>query len=511
MRQLEEQSAEKYSIMPVDLMEYAGKGIAEWVDEFSFRQKLTKNIIILCGGGNNGGDGFVAARYLSEKGFNINLLLFVKEQDLKGPAKVNYNKIKKSKKIHIQKVSDLSKLKELECVFFASSLLLDSILGTGIKGEVRGFLKEVIGFTNEICKKYRIKIISIDVPSGMDSNTGTGFCINAYANLTMGLPKIGLLKPETEDIVGHIYPINIKIPIELIDEVKSDFEYLVAGDFLDILPRRKPSNHKGDFGHVLVVAGSPQYTGAAHLCGEGALRSGAGLVTLAVPKSLRPVYQIKGTEYMTLGFPETDTGTLGFEAYEGIMEFAEKVDVIALGPGLTTHPDTMKLIKKIISTSDKPLVIDADGINAIADELLVLRKAKAPLILTPHPGEMARLLHTSVKSIQSDKWKITKELADKYGLTIVLKGFRSIIAGTGKKIYINSTGNPGMASGGMGDVLTGIIAGFVAQGLKPIDSAKLGVYIHGLAGDLAMQDLCARNIISTDLVKKISFVIGSVL
>jgi NAD(P)H-hydrate epimerase len=499
MVSLEDLSEKKYSVTKLQLMENAGRGIAEWVSKFSVQKNLSKNIVIICGGGNNGGDGFVSARYLYENGFDVDLMLLVKEQDLKGPAKINYSKIKNIKKIHIHKVSELSKFQELESAFCSSSLLLDCILGTGVKGEVRSFFKEIIGFVNDVCKKHRVKVIAVDVPSGMDANTGAGFCINAYATLIMGLPKIGLLKPGVEDVVGYLYPIDINIPSQLTEEIKSDFEYLTSNNFSDILPQRKPSNYKGDFGHVLVIAGSPQYTGAAHLCSEGALRAGAGLVTLAVPKSLRNIYQIKGNEYMTLGLSETDEGTLSFEAYDNIMEFAKKIDAIALGPGLTTHPDTIKLIKKIVSTSDKPLVIDADGINAIADELLVLRKAKAPLILTPHPGEMARLLHTSAKGIQLDKWKITKELADKYGITIVLKGFHTIIAGTGKKIYINSTGNPGMASGGMGDVLTGVIAGFLAQGLNPIDSAKLGVYVHGLAGDISEN----RNILASDILDKL--------
>ena len=511
MRELEEQSEEKYSVTPASLMENAGRGIAEWTSKFSLQRDLPKNIIIICGGGNNGGDGFVSARFLSENGFNVNLILLINEQDLKGPAKVNFHKIKKNRRINLYKITNIEKLQGIENLFKDTSIILDCMLGTGIKGEARGFIREVIEFVNQISGKYLLKVVAVDIPSGMDANTGTGLCVNTYATLTMGLPKVGLVKPGLEDKTGYIIPVDIRIPKGLINEIKSNLEYLTAGDFYDVLHERKPSSHKGKFGHVLVLAGSPQYTGAAYLCAQGALRVGSGLVTLGVPKSLRTVYQIKANEYMTLGLSETEAGTLSIDAYECIMEFLEKADALAIGPGLSMHPDTIKLVKKIISASDKPLVVDADGINAIAEELLVLRKAKASLVLTPHLGEMAKLLHSSVKSVQSDKWKITKELADKYGVTIALKGFHSTIAGSDKKIYINSSGNPYMASGGIGDILTGMISGFLAQGLSPLESAKLGVYLHGTAGDLAASEAIGAGILASDLICKIPFAISSIV
>lgn len=503
MQELEEQSAKQYSITGLQLMENAGRGIALWLNKFVEQKSVSKDILIVCGGGNNGGDGFVCARYLLDLGFRVSVICLVRDADLKGPAKIGYNKLKKLKKISIYKIYSQPQLEKADIVFKNASLVVDCILGTGTKGEVRGFIKQVIEYINNLSKK----IISVDVPSGMDVNSGSGLCMKAYATLSIGLPKAGLLKPGVEDAVGYLYIIDIGLPLDLVKGLKSNIEFIQAKDFSGFIKERIPSSHKGNFGHVLILAGSSQYTGAASLCALGALRTGAGLVTLGIPKSLISVYQTKLTESMNLGLPETESGSLSEEAYPFIMKFIENIDCIALGPGISKHPSTIKLVRKIISTSHKPIVIDADGINAIADELLVLRKAKAPLLLTPHPGEMSKLLHTSVKSVQTDRWKITRELADKYGITIIFKGFHSVIAGDDKKIYINSSGNPGMASGGMGDVLTGIIAALIAQGYKPLDGARLGAFIHGLAGDLTAKEKGEVGILASDIIEKIPFVL----
>lgn len=505
MQEQEALCAKQYSITQTELMENAGRGAAEWLNEFIVRKSLPKEVLFVCGGGNNGGDGFVGARYMHDMGYKVNIVCLVKEQDLKGPAKNNYSKIKKIRKISVYKILNSSHLEKAGQLFKNAFLIADCILGTGIKGEARGFSKQIIEFINSLSKR----VISIDIPSGMDGNTGSGVCVKAYATLTMGLPKVGLLKPGAEDKVGYLNVVDIGLPRELVDNIKSNIEYIEQTDFLSLIPERPRTSHKGSFGHVLVLAGSPQYTGAAELCTLGALRCGAGLVTLGVPKILQSVYQIKLTEAIVLALHETEEGTLSEDAYPRIMKFIENVDSIALGPGIGNNPSTIKLVRKIISTSHKPLVIDADGVNAIAEELLVLRKAKAPLVLTPHPGEMARLLHTSVKSVQNDRWKITRELADKYGITIVLKGVNSVIAENDKKIYINGSGNPGMASGGMGDVLTGIIAGLLAQGFSPVDSARLGVYIHGTSGDMAARERGECGILAGDLVEKIPYVMNS--
>lgn len=506
MTELEERAAKEYSITQKVLMENAGAGIARWIEEFVKENGISGEILIISGRGNNGGDSFVAARHLADSGFKVELILLSKEADLKGAAKSNYLKLKKKKKVTVSKVTTPVQFEKIEPRFYNYNLILDGILGTGLRGEAGGLIKKAVEFINGLSKT----VISIDIPSGMDANSGGGLCINAYATLTMGLPKVGIIKPEVEDTVGYIHIIDIGLPQELVKGVKSSLEYIHGEDFSGLVPRRAVSAHKGNFGHVLVLAGSPNYTGAAALCTLGALRGGAGLVTLGIPRSLHGIYQQKLLEAMTLPLPENEDCTLSEEAFPYITRFMEQVDCVAIGPGLSRHPDTVKLVKRIISGSPKPLVIDADGINAIAEELLVLRKAKAPLVLTPHPGEMARLLHTSPKGVQRDKWKIVRDLSDKYGITILLKGAHSVIAGDDKKIYINSTGNPGMASGGMGDVLTGMIASFIAQGFKPLDATKLGVYLHGAAGDRAAKEKGEWGLIAGDLLEKLPYVMDSI-
>ncbi len=506
MEELEKSAAKNYGISQHALMENAGCGIACWLKDFFKQRQLSEKILIVCGRGNNGGDGFVAARQLTDDGFQVNLILLANEADLKGAARSNFRKLKSNRKVTITKISTPKQLEKAAAIFSQHFLILDGILGTGTRGEVRGLFKKIIEYINGLGKT----VISIDIPSGLDGNSGSGYSIKAHTTLTMGLPKTGLLKPGVEEHVGYLQVIDIGIPTELTSTLKSSIEYLQHNDFRGTVPERKLISHKGDYGHVLVLAGSPQCTGAAALTTLGALRSGAGLVTLGIPQSLQSIYQIKLTDSMTLPLAETEDNTLAEEAWTTISKFIEQVDCLAIGPGLTTHPETIKLVKRVISHSTKPMVIDADGINAVADEPLVLRKAKAPLILTPHPGEMARLLHTSTKGLLHDRWKIALGVAEKYSLTLVLKGYQTILAGKDKKVYINSSGNPGMATGGSGDILTGMIASFIAQGFKPLQAAKLGVYLHGLAGDAAARDKGEWGIIASDLIEKLPYVLNEI-
>lgn len=506
MEELEKLAAKEYGITQHTLMENAGCGIACWLKDFVRSKKFPEQLLIVCGRGNNGGDGFVAARHLADNGFQINVILLGNETDLKGAARSNFRKLKNKRKVTISKITTPKQLEKAASLFNQHSLILDGILGTGTKGEVKGLFKSVIEYINGLEKT----VIAIDIPSGLDGNRGCGYSLKAQTTLTMGLPKTGLLKPEVEEHVGYLQVIDIGLPPELTTTLKSSIEYLQQNDFRGSVPERKLMGHKGEYGHVLVLAGSPQYTGAAALCTLGALRSGAGLVTLGIPQSLQSIYQIKLTDSMTLPLAETEDNTLSEEAWPAIHTFSEQVDCIAIGPGLTTHPETIKLVKRVIANSTKPLVIDADGINAIADEPLVLRKSKAPLILTPHPGEMARLLNTSTKGLLRDKWKIAQGVAEKYTLTLVLKGHHSIIAGRDKKIYINSSGNPGMATGGAGDILTGMIASFIAQGFKPLQSARLGVYFHGIAGDVAARDKGEWGIVASDILDQLPYVLNEI-
>ena len=269
------------------------------------------------------------------------------------------------------------------------------------------------------------------------------------------------------------------------------------------IPKRKADSNKGDYGHVFVLAGSAGFTGAAALCSQAALVSGSGLVTLGIAKSLNPAMARKLTEVMTRPLPETGGQALSEKAYPGIMKFAEKADCVAIGPGLSRDPGTQRLIRKLVIALEKPVVLDADGINALEGKAELLKRAKAPGVITPHPGEMSRLSAISVKRIAAAKEKVAKEFANKYNVVCVLKGHRTVVARPDGKTYVNTTGNPGMAKGGTGDVLTGMIASFIGQGMRPFDAAMLGVYLHGLAGDLAAKEKGEVSMLASDLLNKI--------
>lgn len=292
---------------------------------------------------------------------------------------------------------------------------------------------------------------------------------------------------------------------------------MIKKKFQKILPKRKPKSHKGDYGHVFILAGSVGLTGAAYLCSQAAILSGSGLVTLGIPKSLNPIMARKLTEVMTLPLPETGQQSLNIAAFKKIKDFAKKADVLAIGPGLSQNKQTQGLVRKVILKIDKPMVIDADGLNALVGHLDILHRknAKIPqrrktLILTPHPGEMARLLSKKVSFVQKNRIKIAKEFAKKYNVILVLKGHKTVIANPKGVMYTNTTGNPGMATAGVGDILTGMISSFIGQRLEPFLATKLAVYIHGLAGDLAAKEKGQISLIATDLLKKLPEAIRTV-
>ena len=275
----------------------------------------------------------------------------------------------------------------------------------------------------------------------------------------------------------------------------------------NLLPPRSPHTHKGDVGHVFIIAGSVRLTGAAALCSLGALRSGAGLVTLGIPESLQGIVAIKLTEVMTTPCPETKAHSFSLQALPKLVRIIEEMDALAIGPGVSQEPQTTQLIRQLLPKISKPCVVDADGLNALAEDLEVLKRVPAPMILTPHPGEMARLIRLSVADIQRDRERIAKEFATRYGMVVVLKGHRTIVANVDGELYVNETGNPGMASGGCGDVLTGMIAGLLGQRLSLFDAARLGVYLHGLAGDLAASERGPVGLIASDLLDTIPLAI----
>lgn len=272
---------------------------------------------------------------------------------------------------------------------------------------------------------------------------------------------------------------------------------------LKVLPKRIPASHKGDYGHILVLAGSAGLTGAAALCCVGALRSGCGLVTLGIPKSLNLAMEAKLTEVMTYPLPETAELSLSLEAAPEINRLVEKADVVAIGPGLATNQETGALVRKLIVSIEKPFVLDADGLNSIIDNVAILKDIKAQAVLTPHPGEMGRLLRRKTEELQKDRVKVARNFAKAYEVTVVLKGHQTVVSDAGGNYYVNRTGNPGMASAGVGDILTGMIASLMGQGISPFEASKVAVHVHGLAGDLAAKEKGQISLIAGDLLNKL--------
>lgn len=509
MRRIDETAIKRYGIPGLVLMENAGRGVAEIIDR-EFVNLKGKNVSIFAGKGNNGGDGFVIARHLWNKGFKIIVYLLAKKTDVKGDAKVNLN-IWGRMGGEVIEILSIRGVEKYRSNIRHSALIVDAIFGTGLSSPVKGIHQKVIGFINNLNKP----VVSVDIPSGLDVSNGRvlGSCVKATITATMAISKIGLLIYPGADYAGRVETVDIGMPAELLKDERIQWELLDFEGIKKLLRPRRGNSHKGSFGHVFVLAGSTGKTGAAAMTSVGAMRAGAGLVTLGIPKSLNPIMAKKLTEVMTLPLPESPihpplskgetggfSGILGYEAFQDIISFSKDKDVFIIGPGLTVSEPVKKLVLRLIMESKIPLVIDADAVNCLAGDVRILKKAKAPIIITPHPGEMARLVGMTAKDVQEDRIGIAERFAKENKVIVVLKGARTVIAEHSGKIFINSTGNPGMATAGTGDILSGMIGGFIAQGYSPIDAARIGVYLHGLAGDESAKKKGQIGMMATDML-----------
>jgi NAD(P)H-hydrate epimerase len=507
MRIIDRRTIEGYSIPGSVLMERAGLAVASRIKEVFSPRK----VIIIAGSGNNGGDGLVVARDLYNEGWDVRVFLTVKPEDLKGDALLQYRiAVKFGLRIYPMNefLTNYSSLITRHCI------LVDALLGTGISKNVTGLLSEVIIYLN----RSNVPIISVDIPSGISSDNGQimGEAVRADYTVTFGLPKRGHLLYPGAQHSGKLFIEDIGFPKELLNSEKLHIELLTKDKVSPLIPQRPRYSHKGNYGHVLIIAGSKGKTGAAIMAAKACLRSGAGLVTLGIPKSLADVFQSRVTEEMILALPDKGDGTLSQRASRVILNFLnERATTLAIGPGIGISSDTKKLMDILIKTSTTPMLIDADGINSLKGERAIFSKSKAPIILTPHLGEMVRLLGKqkggSVKTqdIERNRINIPVSFAKETGTYLVLKGVPTIIAGPDGMAYINSTGNPGMASAGTGDVLTGMISAFLGQGLSPIHASILGVYMHGFAGDSAAAEKGEHPLIATDIIEKIPFAFHS--
>ena len=476
-------------------MERAGYAVARTAVEF-LKRRDSRSVLLFAGKGNNGGDAIVAARHLAGAGCHPTLVLLCRRQELQGDAVLHFQKL-----VSEVRVFELPTLDELSGMVAETepSVVVDGLLGTGLKGDVREPYATAIKVINGLHRS----VVAIDIPSGLDSDTGEvrGVCVRADVTVTMGLPKIGLLKPAAVDFVGAIEIADIGFPRQFIDEIATDIELLTAQDIAPLFPSRRRSTHKGDFGHLLVIAGSEGYTGAPIMVAHAAARAGAGLVTLAMPRDIYPIVAAHCP-------PEVMPRPIEFEQV-GPAYFAP-FDAVAIGPGLGQQAETQKMIWKVVSGCSLPMAVDADALNALAQRVAALKRLQKQIVLTPHPGEMARLIGKTIKEVQANRWDVARNFSSEYGVVTVLKGAGTVVADKSGPMWINSTGNPGMAKGGMGDALTGIVGAFLAQRMAPVDAGRAGVFVHGLAGDLAREKLGERAMLTTDLIEHLGPAFGMI-
>ncbi len=507
MRKLDRLAVRSYGMRGLQLMENAGRGTADVVS----RSARGGRVAVVAGKGNNGGDGFVCARHLKNRGMSVTLFSLADPKDIKGDAGVNARVWEKmGGGIHTLRSS-----REIEKHVLGlrhSSVIVDAIFGTGLSSPPKGVHAAAIELINKLGKK----VVSIDVPSGLDASTGKapGACVRADVTATMALPKLGFYSYPGRELAGRVEVVDIGMPLELLNREEIRWRLLDDGEVGGRLTRGRGGrgdSHKGSFGHVLVLAGSTGKTGAAYMAAMGAMRAGAGLTTVGLPESLLAVMEAKATEVMTEPLPETGMRTLGSRSVERAMELLPGKAAVVIGPGMGASGETLAFTRGVIKGAagcGVPLVIDADGLNAIAlyGRLSMFKKA-VQAVLTPHPGEMARLLSVEVADVQADRVGTTERLAKKTGCTVVLKGAGTVVSTPWGEVFINPTGNSGLATAGTGDVLAGMIGGFLAQGMSPVDAASSAVYIHGAAGDRVAEETGAAGMVATDLLPVIPSVI----
>lgn len=499
MRQLDRRATEEYGIPSLLLMENAGvQAVLEL--ERAFPHLTRSRVAVVCGKGNNGGDGLVVARHLFDRGITVEVFLLARQVEIKGDAGTNLDIIRKLG-APIYEVTTSQEIEAIRGAIERADVVVDAILGTGTTGPAKGLFGEAIDLLNRSGKP----IVALDIPSGLNSDEGVipEPSINAVLTVTFGLPKRGLILYPAASCAGRVVTVDIGLPRQLLTDPLLDVSLVQAEDLVSALPPRDPNAHKGTYGHVLVLAGSPGKTGAAAMCALSVLRIGAGLVTLALPESLNDAMEAKLTEVMTEPLPETRERTIAHAALERVLDLMQGKRVIAIGPGLSIHPETAELIRAVVKTAKAQIVVDADGINALGPNLEMLRDVALPPILTPHPGELARLLGVDRDEVARHRIPIAQKVATSFGVHLVLKGARTLIANPEGRVAINMTGNPGMATGGTGDVLTGLIAGLLAQGVSAGLAVKAAVYLHGLAGDLAAEAVGQEAMVASDLMAQI--------
>ena len=476
MRALDQYAIEKLEISEEILMENAG-GASHFVllNHLGIKDK---RFIVFSGVGNNGGDGFVVARKIHSNGGDVKVFILGDINKYKGAAKKNLD-ITSRLSIKVQVLESIESIKKdvAHC-----DAIVDAIFGTGLARDVEGLYRDAIQLIND----SRKKVFSIDIPSGVNGDTGQimGVAVRADYTVTYGLPKIGTMLLPGYDLCGRLYVSHISFPPSLYntDSIKVEINDPIK------LPIRDKGGHKGDFGEVLFIAGASTYFGAPYFSAESFLKAGGGYSRLALPASMTAFIAGKASEIVFVPQKETAAGSISLENKDALLDLSEKMDMVVIGPGLSLNEETGQLVRELVATIKRPVLIDGDGITAVCNGLGILKERKEATILTPHLGELSRITGLDVSAIDKNKIDILQETSKELDSIIVLKGAHSLIGYPDGKVYINTSGNPGMATAGSGDVLTGTIAGMFGLGLSVEDSVRKGVFIHGFAGDLAARD-----------------------
>ncbi len=507
MRAFDAAAINEYGIPGVVLMENAGRSTFMLLCSAISKECSKLKAVVVSGPGNNGGDGYVVARYLINHGADVRVYLLAPREKIKGDALINLLILEKMTD-HIYPVLDESAVRRAAAEWGACDVIVDAILGTGLTSMVRSPYLEAIELINEI-PAFKV---SIDIPSGLDSNTGRilGAAVRADLTVSYGFQKLGMALYPGVSCCGQVQVVDISIPRRCVQAHQPSIVLYDRPEIEGYLKARSdPVSHKGSYGHLLVVGGSPGKTGAPAMAARAASTVGVGLVTVAVATSLNAILETKLTEEMTEPLPETAmSGHLGEEALQRVLELSKGKRCVVLGPGLSNTKDILKLLEGLLAEYRGWAVIDADGLNALSGNLKAVSQSPASIVLTPHPGEMARLTGLSIREIQENRISVARDTATSLGAWVILKGARTITASPQGSVFVNTTGNPWMASGGQGDVLSGILGSLLAQNIHPEIALPLGVYIHGLAADNVIKRLGARPVLAGDVIAELPIILA---
>ncbi|MDD4171664.1 MAG: NAD(P)H-hydrate dehydratase [Syntrophomonas sp.] len=503
MKEIDRRATEEYLIPSLLLMENAGLRVLDTIRDLLGETRNSK-LVILAGKGNNGGDGLVIGRHLINDGAAVDIFLLGEIENLTADAGVNYNILKKmgGRLLPLKNDEDI---KVFTNSLLSADLIIDALYGIGFRGSMDDFESRVV----QILNLAKVPVVAVDIPSGVEADTGkvNGTAVRADYTVTLAAPKLGQILAPAQEYVGNLIVADISIPRLLMEDPQYKLNLIDEAMVRKFIKPRAAESHKGTYGHVLVAGGSAGMTGAVILTSCAALRSGAGLVTAALPESLVPILDASVMEVMSRPLPETSAACISLEALPALENLLGTISVCAIGPGMSRYREANAILRFVLENSGVPILIDADGINALEGDAAILKDRQIPIVITPHPRELSRLTGLTVEDIQHNRLEIACQYATSWGVTVVLKGHNTVIACPSGEVFINSSGNPGMATAGSGDVLSGIIVGLIAQGLTPKNAAIAGVYLHGCSGDKAAAIKGQRGLMAGDLIKYLPYIL----